>query len=115
MIYGVSRLPRYSIVTENHVSILSQSEDGDFIYTSDEEPNGGAFRPCPEDAKNGVDTPKLLQQAVGYVADYAKWEERGTCKSILRKDLGFWFRDSRNNFTYRRIHAGTAQQISAVR
>jgi len=89
-------------VIEHHVKILEQQNDGDFTYISDEEPQGGSFRPCAADQHNGVDTTGILTQAIGYIADYAVWEERGVCKSILRADCGFWFKDRNNNFKYAR-------------
>ena len=103
VVFAASRLPREAVVTENHVAIIGKLENGDFAFVSDEEPHGGTFRPCAEDSRAGVDTPALLSQGVGYIADSASWEERGVCKSILREDLGFWFKDKRNNFTYRRL------------
>ena len=93
---------RFPVVTEHNVHIIKQLSDGDFAYRSDEEPNGGEFRPCLADASSGVDVPDLLKGAVGYIAEHASWEERGTCKSIQRPDLGFWFRDEATNFEYRR-------------
>jgi len=102
-LYGSSKFPTSRLVTENHVAILGEAPNGDFHFASDEEPNGGSFRPCPDDVKSGIDTPELLKKGIGYIADYATWEERGTCKSIWRSDMGFWFKDKRNNFTYRRV------------
>lgn len=93
---------RPSVVIQHNVAIYRQLDNGDWVMRSDEDPSL-VWRTCPEDSQGGVDVNGLLQQAVGYVADYAKWEERGTCKSILRSDLGFWFRDEHNNFTYRKI------------
>lgn len=98
----VSWRARSNVVTEHNVIVCRRLDDGDWQMTSDEETDL-VFRPCPSDAYNGVDVDGLLRSAVGYVADYARWEERGTCKSILRADLGFWFRDKHNNFAFRRI------------
>jgi hypothetical protein len=95
---------RTETVVEHHVTILGKLEDGDFAFTSDEEPQGGAFRPCAADLANKLDVVGLLTESVHYTAEVAKWEERATCKSILRADLGFWFRDKNNNFTYARIN-----------
>lgn len=103
LVYGLTRLPKDTVVTENHVAIIGQLNNGDFAFVSDEEPHGGTFRPCPDDERSGVDVSGILTKGVGYIADYAKWEERGNCKSILRSDLGFWFKDKRNNFTYERV------------
>jgi hypothetical protein len=94
---------RTETVIEHHVAIIGRLEDGDFAFQSDEEPQGGAFRPCPTDIKNGLDVDGLLTQGIGHIADYAAWEERGVCKSILRADLGLWFRDKKNNFEYARV------------
>jgi|SRR5580700_114951 hypothetical protein len=108
--YGAYRIPKITVVHENHVAIIEQLDNGDFAFKSDEEPNGDTFRPCLDDVKSGVDTVAILTQGVGYIADYAVWEERGTCKSIVRKECGFWFKDVHNNFQYRRIaNAGTAK------
>lgn len=101
-----SQLARYeaSTVVEHNVAILARLDNGDFAYCSDEEPGCGAWRPCPSDAKNGVQTAALLQQGIGYIADIARWEERGTCKSILRADLGFDWKNRNNNFKYTRVN-----------
>jgi hypothetical protein len=103
LLYGATKIPKYAIVTEHHVAILERLSDGDFAFTSDEEPNGGAYRVCPDDAHNGIDTTSILNQGVGYIADYAVWEEQGKCKSIVHADLGFWFVDAANNFKYVKI------------
>lgn len=93
---------RANIVTEHNVAIYKQLDNGDWLMSSTED-DSLVFRPCREDSDKGIDVNSLLQSGIGYIADYAKWEERGTCKSILRADLGFWFRDRNNNFTYKRI------------
>ena len=100
-----SQLDKYQAetVTEHHVEILGELDDGDFAYKSDEEPQGGVFRPCPSDIANHLDVPALLRSGIGYVAVYASWEERGTCKSILRADLRFAFRDETTDFKHRRV------------
>lgn len=102
IILGVAA-QRSNVVVEHNVAIYRQLSDGDWVMSSDEEPSL-VFRPCPDDKMGGVDVNGLLTQAIGYVADEARWEERGTCKSILRADLGFWFRDKHNNFTYRKVN-----------
>lgn len=94
---------RPNLVTEHNVVIYRQLSDGDWQMSSDEE-SDLVFRPCPDDGAGGVDVNGLFASAVGYVADYAKWEERGTCKSILRSDLGFWFRDKHNHYEYRKAN-----------
>jgi hypothetical protein len=91
-------------VVEHHVAILARLDNGDFAYRSDEEPQGSAYRACYADKHNGVDTVAMLNQAVGYVADYAIWEERGLCKSILRSECGFWWKDANTHFKYVRIN-----------
>jgi hypothetical protein len=102
-------LPPSNVVTEHHVVIISRLPDGDFAYKSDEKPGGDTYRPCPVDKENHIDVDGILTQALGdgeygsYIADYATWQERGTCRSILRPDWGFYFRDARNNFTYERV------------
>jgi hypothetical protein len=100
-----AQLAKYdaSTVEEHHVAILARLNNGDFAYYSDEEPKGSAWRPCPADQHNGVDTVGILLQGIGFIADVARWEERGTCKSILRADLGFDWKDSNNNFKYVRV------------
>jgi hypothetical protein len=101
MAYAVTRMPKYDTVTEHNVRDLGRLENGDWAMSSDEQ-GPFAFRPCTADKDGGVDVEGLLTQGVGWVADHAKWEERGTCKSILRADLGFWWRDK--NFKPRRIN-----------
>jgi hypothetical protein len=86
---------RSDTVVEHHVALIGRLDDGDFAFRSDEEPNGGRFRPCPADIVNGVDVVGILSQGVGYVADHAAWEERGVCKSVMRADLGFWWNDEK--------------------
>lgn len=93
---------RGGTVIQHNVVIYGQDLDGDWVMSSDEDPNL-VFRPCKSDLAAGLDVNGLFKEAVNYVADYAQWEERGTCKSILRADLGFWFKDKHNNFTYKRI------------
>jgi hypothetical protein len=90
---------RADTVTEHHVVVIGRLDNGDWKMRSDEEPSI-VFRPCPTDMANGVDVDGILTPAIGWVADHAVWEERGTCKSILRADLGFWFPDE--NFKYTR-------------
>ena len=104
--YAAMRLPGEVIVTEHNVAILRKLDNGDFAYVSREEPAGSTYRVCPEDARNGVRTEDMLSQAVGYIADYAIWEERGSCRSIVRSDLGFWWKDANTNFEYVLIPKG---------
>jgi hypothetical protein len=107
---GASRIPKAMIVPpQHHVAILAKLSDGDFAYRSDEEPNGSTYRVCPEDKHNGVDTERMLTQAVGYVADYAIWQEEGSCRSIYRDDLGFWFRDENTKWQYLRVPKGASR------
>lgn len=106
---GAMRLPEPNIVTQHHVAVYGRLEDGDWRMASDED-RSLVFRPCPSDERGGVRVNDILEQAIGYVAEKATWEERGNCKSILRADLGFWFKDEANNFNYERItDAGTAK------
>jgi len=110
--YGISKLPKPNVVTEHDVAIIRQDESGDFLYVSREQPGGDVFRVCPDDKLGGVDTAALLRQGVGYIAEHAIWEEHGICKSILKPEWGFWFKDKENNFTYREItHARTTEQM----
>jgi hypothetical protein len=87
-------------VTETNVTILGILPDGDIAYKSDQEPEGGAWRPCLVDESGNFDTRAYLKTAIGWTADWAKWEERGSCKSIVRSDLKFSFRDLATNFKY---------------
>jgi hypothetical protein len=102
-VFAFSYQPKYEVVTEHNVAILEQLNDGDFAYKSDEKPEGDIYRPCEIDRKHGIDVTGMLRQAIGYVADKATWQERGTCKSILRPEWQFWFRDANNSFTYVRV------------
>jgi hypothetical protein len=97
-----SELAKYrtETVIEHHVAVIGRLEDGDFAFQSDEEPRGGVYRPCPTDIANGLDVNRMLSEATGYVAEYAAWEERGACKSILRADLGFWWRNKDTGFKF---------------
>lgn len=101
--YGAVKLSRENIVTAHHVAVLRQLDNGDWAMRSDEDASL-VFRPCSDDVTRGVDVNGLLTQGIGYIADYARWDERGTCKSILRSDLGFWFKDAATNYEYRRIN-----------
>ena len=101
--FVAGRLPKYQIVTEHNVAILAKLDNGEFAYKSDEKPMGDTYRPCEIDRANGIDVDGMLTLGVGFIAERATWQERGTCKSILRPEWGFWFRDSANNFSYRRI------------
>lgn len=112
---GISKLPKPNVVTEHNVAIVGKTDDGDFAFISDEERGGGAFRVCPTDKQEGIDADAILSQGIGYIADFATWQERGTCKSIVRSDWGFWFLTKQNRFTYRRINnAGTAEQMGSA-
>lgn len=102
LVYGASRF-RENVVTQHDVAILRQMDNGDFAFVSREEPNGDTFRACPEDIKAGVNTVGLLKSGIGYIAETATWGERGTCKSLLRPEWNFWFKDAANNFQYRRV------------
>lgn len=106
MTYGAYRLPKYNVVTEHNVAIIGELPHSDFAYRSDEHPGGNTFRPCQIDMDNGVQTVELLRTAIGYIAVRASWEDRGTCESILRADLGFTFRDQSTDFKFRRLANG---------
>lgn len=94
---------RPSIITQHNVVVYGQGENGDWNFTSDEEPGGDAFRPCPDERKGVDDMLRQASVSPPYIADYAKWEELVKCKSISRSDLGFFFKDEHNNFTYRKV------------
>jgi hypothetical protein len=100
---GAMRIPESNVVTQHHVKVYEQRKDGQWRMSSDED-KSLMFNPCPEDEQGGVHVNKLLEKGKGYIADVAKWQERGNCKSILRSDLGFWFLDEENQFTARRIN-----------
>ena len=70
--------------------------------SSDEQPEL-IFRPCLDDIASGIDVNGLFRKGIGYIADKATWQERGVCKSIVRPEWEFQFKNSHNNFTYRRI------------
>lgn len=93
LLYGATRIPEPNIVTEHNVKVLAQLNDAEWRMSSDEEPDF-VYRTCS-------DFPAARVIWVGYVADYAKWEERGACKSIQRQDLGFWWRVGHDQ--YRRV------------
>jgi hypothetical protein len=103
LIMGAMRIPESNVVTQHHVKVYEQRKDGQWRMSSDED-KSLMFNPCPEDERGGVHVDKLLEKGKGYIADVAKWQERGNCKSILRSDLGFWFLDEENQFTARRIN-----------
>jgi hypothetical protein len=100
MFVGASRM-KLNVVTQHHVVIHQQLADGDWYMSSDED-KSLVFRPCQDDIKGGVDVDALFKKGIGWVAEYAIWEERGTCKSILRPELGFWFTAVENDLTPRR-------------
>lgn len=95
-----SRNIGYPIVVEHNVVVKYQQPDGDWVMQSDEDPSL-VFRPCADDIAAGIDVNGLLTESKGFIAERAIWEERGRCKSIERADLGFWFKDRENDFTYR--------------
>ena len=92
---AMTRPPRYPIVTEHNVTVIKQLPDGDWAMKSDEE-GSFAYRPCGDLDING-----MLNQAIGYTAPRATWEERVTCKSIRAANLGFHWRDDKT-FQYRK-------------
>ena len=87
LLYTSERL-KFEVVTEHHIEVLRRvganewmmhsDEQGDFLYTG-----------CK-------DFPNDTVIWAGYLADRARWEERGACKSIRRKDLGFWWKRDKN-------------------
>jgi hypothetical protein len=87
----------YPIITEHNVAVYKQLPDGDWAMASDES-GPFAYRPCPEDGKATSD---MLQEAIGYIAERAVWEERGACKSLNGAGLNFYWRTA--NDEYRRI------------
>lgn len=95
MFLGASRI-RYNVVTEHNVLVLARLDNGDFLYKSDEKPDGDTYRPCAIDKQNGIDVDGMLKQAADgkYIALRATWEEQGICRSILKPEWQFWFRDA---------------------
>jgi hypothetical protein len=73
----------YETVTEHNIKVLRQIGPNEWMMTDDEE-GRFRYRGCDDFPNNSVIW-------VGYIADHAKWEEQGACKSIRRADLGFWW------------------------
>jgi len=88
MVYAVTRLPKYEIVTKHNVKVLKLIRPNEWAMSSDED---GLFvyQGC-------TDFPNDRVIWAGYIADHAKWEEQGNCKSIRRSDLGFWWSRDEN-------------------
>ena len=99
-----TQLARYdaSTVEEHNFTPIAKLDDGDFSYVSDEKPRGDTWRPCLTDKQNHVDASGILEQGIGFTASRVRYEERGICRSILRSDLGFKWRDMKNKFKYTR-------------
>ena len=85
--------PQYETVTEHNVKVFRQLGENEWAMQSDEQ-GYFVFRGCE-------DFPNADVIWAGFIADKAKWEERGKCKSIRRSDLGFWWRDHHD---FRRIN-----------
>lgn len=81
-------------VEEHNVKVFGQLSDGDWAMSSDEE-GPFTFRPCPD-----FDATPMLKQGIGFIALKARWIQMPTCKSIHRKDLGFWWRDKNWNYVH---------------
>lgn len=101
--WSAVRVPPSNIVLEHHVAVYGRLANGDWAMSSDEE-GRFAFRPCRSDH---LDVDGMLEQGIGYVADHARWEERGTCKSIQDVGLGFYWRDANRKYT--KLEGVTAQ------
>jgi hypothetical protein len=85
----------YPIVEEHHIKVLRQVAFNKWAMSSDEEPSF-LYIGCD-------DFPNDRVIWAGYIADHAKWEEQGNCKSIRRADCGWWWsRDE--NYNARRIN-----------
>lgn len=93
--YLIARPPRYPISEEHNVAVFRKLADGDWAMRSDES-GDFAYRPCTD-----FSVESMLHQGTGYIAERARWEERGSCKSIRATGLGFFWRDAEYN--YRRI------------
>jgi hypothetical protein len=105
LLFYASEKARFDVVTEHHIEVLKRvgqnewlmhsDEQGDFLYTGcDDFPNDSVIWE-------------------GYLANRARWEERGACKSIRRQDLGFWWeRDERGDA--RRIPLNADKYVSAA-
>lgn len=99
----------YPVITEHNVAVYGPLSDGDWSMSSDES-GAFAYRPCPEDGKATTD---MLEKGVGYIANRAVWQERGTCKSLNGAGLNFYWRTA--NHEYRRISdARTARPFPFV-
>jgi len=79
--------PKYPVYEYRDVEVQSRvapnawwmkKDDGRFLYQG-----------CP-------DFPNERVIWTGYVASKVRWEEQGNCKSILRSDLGFWWKRQEN-------------------
>jgi hypothetical protein len=86
---AVERQPKFEIATEHNVQVLQQISPNTWRMSSAEE---GAFLYTGCD-----DFPNASVIWAGYIADEARWEERGKCKSIRATGLFFhWKRDPKN-------------------
>jgi hypothetical protein len=98
MLFYASWKSRFDVVTEHRIEVLRKvganrwlmhsEEQGDFLYTGCED--------FPNDS--------VIWE--GYLANRARWQERGACKSIRRNDLGFW---------WQRDEDGNAKEIDNAR
>lgn len=93
---AVERQPKYEIATEHNIKVLSQVADNKWQMSSDEE---GAFL-----YTGCKDFPNATVIWAGYIADHAKWEERGECKSIRAQGLGFWWKRDKQTQDVERVH-----------
>lgn len=92
-VFAFTNHPKYPIVEEHNVADYGRLTDGDWWMHSDEE-GYFAFRPCGDFDVTGILTP-----GIGYIAPRAKWEERGSCKSIRGAGLGFWWLNENKQYT----------------
>lgn len=91
---------RFPIVDHHNIKVVKRVSGSEWWMVDDEDPQGFLYTGC-------ADFPNESVIWEGYVAREARWEEQGTCKSIQRADLGFWWsRDEKDNFNARRIEYG---------
>jgi hypothetical protein len=76
--------PKYDVVEEHNIQVLRQVTDNQWAMSSSEQ------GPFLYTACNDFPNAKVIWP--GYIADHAKWEERGECKSIRAQGLGFWWK-----------------------
>jgi hypothetical protein len=89
MAYGLTRVPNYPVYEYHNVKVLEQVAPNKWLL--EREDGKTLWNGCP-------DFPNADVIWAGYVMEKFRYEDQGKCKSILRSDLGVWWkRDSRGN------------------